>query len=309
MPYKHEETGSTLDTRLEDFFTFLPFIINAEERILTICPGANKSYMALMSVRRSDEPKRTPPINDQKQRSHVISLNDKNKITINNARLAWSIRHKRSGDLAMLDLFEMQEPVEWFDFSSWSPDFQVPQHIAGNPLWSQTIEIEGAGSLPYAWDIRNLHSAAGKSTALGVVVPLLKGGFTQTILGKCADVKMGSTGKAMPKVTVKSEESQQSFFSEGAGGGGEMPGFVAILAGAFAPIDCRIINYEFLSRLGEKEVPNIADWLDRWVFENWEKRRDIRQKDPNAQLPGVGIPAEIFYVQQLSNISAPILLP
>lgn len=315
MPYKHEEAGSTLDTRLEDFFTLLPFTINAEEKLLTLCPGKRKAYFALMSVRRSDEPKRIPPKNDQVQKTHTIILNDKNKITINNARLVRSIRHKRSGDLVMFDLFQLQVTDQlvgqWFDFSGWNPKFEVPQHMAGNPLWTQTISIDGAASLPYAWDIRNVHSAAGnsgQSESLGVVTPLLKGGFTQTILGQCADVSMGAAGKAMPKISVDSEESRESFFSEDANGSGEMPGFVAILAGAFAPIDCRIIDYEALSRLDEKEPANISDWLVSWVLKNWEQRSEIRQKVPNERLPGLGIPAEIFYVDQLGNLLSSILI-
>jgi hypothetical protein len=313
MAFTHDEDKTTLDTNMEDFFMFLPFQVGPPpHHKLTLCPQqpGDRAYFALVSFRRSDGVQRKPPTNDGKEHDHTLDDGAGNKIVIKHARLVRSIRHKRSGDRLMLDLFELQNanPVDWFDLNGWAPTFAIPEHGGGNPIWDQSVALTGHGTIPYAWDVYNVHaSGAAGSESLGLVLPLLSGGFVQTLQGLCANVSPGATGGSMVHLSISSD-GDQTVFNKPAGGGLNSPGFAAIASGAFAPPDSRSINYGNFKPLGGKSHDEIVDFLQAWVLPNWERRKEILARNPNERLPGKGIPVEMVYFEQLGNARAPRIL-
>ncbi|MGF1580952.1 MAG: hypothetical protein ACFCD0_16435 [Gemmataceae bacterium] len=319
MPYTLDQDESRLDDRLEHFFAYLPFEVNpAASNQLTLCPGGANAYFALMSLRRSNDQQRKPPANDGQPHNYKITLvGGENVIVVSGARVVRSIRHKRSGDLFMLDLFSFDSgpPINWFGLAEWNPRFKIPTHPAGEPFWEQTATLQSAGQpVPYAWNICNVHASGNAggvlSESLGLVVPLLQGGFLQTIQGLCQNVTPGAASpNAMPSVTISSEGQDKSFFTAPTGALNPCPGFAAVAAGAFAPTDSRSVDYETFRNLGKLNPDRIVDRLEAWVLPNWEQRKGILQTEPQTRLPGSGIPAEIVYLDALGNAAVPTIIP
>jgi hypothetical protein len=297
MPHtwKPAGAGGALTQKLESFWLYFDFVVNPNNRKVSVGDG----YFAVYLSQQSGPPAAAKP--DGAGRNFEIKDEDVNTLRMQNADLILSRLVEYSNEFNRLHLYKFDNGVaknSWITTNQFSPQFTNPRTNKNRrPFWNHTLNFDTMQNRYVYWLMAKENASGTQSIA--VVTPLLAPSLMGSMLAK--------DGNVMPQlsINVQARTAWTYFPSSARNFPGNVYGYVMIAQGAFKAIGLGRDVESWYIEPNSLDPGAIADRLAETVHRASSLRRTLETaaetKHDAVIPPSAAVPVELLYLDSLNS--------